>query len=270
MTMELNMRRVSQQADRLEEDLKALVLCTSTDQKFRRTNEARLDDIWREILAVKSRMAEVGGKQDNAKADLERCRQEAARAMEQIKQEMTEFKSACDSVKSLLAQLPSPAEVALFTAGSHDQSSDASQEHSNNTLRPAQSSKQPDHFDDESQQAATTEKRQLRSTARQAIRARIQETLNSTRRWNRDHKATPFKDGVFVSRYLRQQSKRDPRMAVLIQKSIHKRVSSRRPRAKSRPESLEDFCEDVKWSDVIETVEEELVRSQESTVKALL
>ncbi|KAF4581098.1 Heat-labile enterotoxin IIB, A chain [Ophiocordyceps camponoti-floridani] len=89
---------------------------------------------------------------------------------------------------------------------------------------------------------------------------RIQEAINSTRRWHRDHKTTPLSEADFVARYLRQQSKRDPPMAVLIQRALRRRVRGRYRRGEGRPASLDDFCRAVVWRDVIETVERVLVR----------
>jgi hypothetical protein len=100
---------------------------------------------------------------------------------------------------------------------------------------------------------------------------RIVEALNSTRRWNQDHKITMHDESVFAARYFRQQSKRDPGLAVVIQRGVQRRI---RPRllertGSCRPESLDEFCRDVKWTDIIETVEDLLVRGERETAKML-
>lgn len=101
------------------------------------------------------------------------------------------------------------------------------------------------------------------------IQTRIQETIKSTRRWHHDHKTTTLADGAFTANYLKKQSKRDPRMAVYIQKAIHRRIKRRRRESGSQPQSLEEFCEHVKWEDVTQTVEEVLVKKVGFTVRSL-
>lgn len=101
------------------------------------------------------------------------------------------------------------------------------------------------------------------------IQTRIQETIKSTRRWHHDHKTTTLADAAFTANYLKKQSKRDPHMAVYIQRAIHRRIKPRRRESGSQPNSLEEFCKDVKWEDVTQTVEEVLVKKVESTVRSL-
>lgn len=113
----------------------------------------------------------------------------------------------------------------------------------------------------------------------QPPRRRIQEAISSTRRWHRDHKTTALADADFVANYLKQQYKRDPAVAVLIQRAIQRHVLRQQqrqrrrrdktpPRPGSRPRSLEDFCH-VTWTDVLETVETILVRRRDEAVEAL-
>ena len=101
-----------------------------------------------------------------------------------------------------------------------------------------------------------------------APKVRIHEAINSTRRWHRDHKTTWLSDGEFTANYLKQQCKRDPALAVLIQKAILPRVR-RRPGATLHPQTLEEFCQKVAWEDVTEAVEELLVDNVKATTKAL-
>lgn len=102
------------------------------------------------------------------------------------------------------------------------------------------------------------------------IEQRIEDTINSTRRWNRDYKSTKLRDAAFIASYLKQQSKRDPKIAVYLQKEIQRRVyRSGRPRAKTRPKSLEQFCQILVWKDVLDTAREILVKNSGQTAKAL-
>lgn len=99
---------------------------------------------------------------------------------------------------------------------------------------------------------------------------RIEDAISSTRRWNRDHKSTKLKDAAFVASYLKQQSKRDPQMAVYIQKAIQRHVyHSGRPRSKTRPKNLEQFCQMLLWKDVLDTLKDILIDNRSQAVKAL-
>ncbi|KAG5914837.1 hypothetical protein E4U42_000282 [Claviceps africana] len=94
-------------------------------------------------------------------------------------------------------------------------------------------------------------------------RARIEETIRSTRRWHMDHKTTTLTDAEFIAKYLRKQSKRDPAMAAYLQRAIWKRVRARVPEddgGRARPQSLGEFCRHVVWEDVKRAVEDVLVR----------
>ncbi|KAG6005394.1 hypothetical protein E4U21_000174 [Claviceps maximensis] len=96
-------------------------------------------------------------------------------------------------------------------------------------------------------------------------RARIEETIRSTRRWHMDHKTTTLTDAEFIAKYLKKQSRRDPGMAVCLQRAIWKRVKARDSTqgGKSgfrRPQSLEEFCRHVVWEDVKRAVEDVFVR----------
>ncbi|KFA46998.1 hypothetical protein S40293_08983 [Stachybotrys chartarum IBT 40293] len=301
MTLELNLRQVGLQANRLEEDIKALVQCTGEDRRFRAEHEGRLNEIWHEILAVKARMADVNGGQETlgtvredverCQYETERCRRETARMIEHFKQEMAGFREMCYGLATQLDQLQEAAETQGYITPAQSQDV-AALERKTCKLPPvadvkpalipasSQESKAPGTSTEptphhrqtahEPQQAQSpSNKRNTRSTAQQAAKKRIKEALGSTRRWNHDHKTTNLKDSVFVANYLKQQSKRDPAMAVLIQRALRKRVCRRRPHSKSPPETLEDFCKDVRWRDVIATVEEELIKAESEAVKAL-
>jgi hypothetical protein len=102
-----------------------------------------------------------------------------------------------------------------------------------------------------------------------SIQTRIRETIKSTRRWHHDHKTTALPDAVFTANYLKKQSKRDPAMAVYLQRAIHRRVGRRGIKSASRAQSLEEFCQHVSWEDVTLTVEDVLVNKVAYTVQSL-
>lgn len=59
-------------------------------------------------------------------------------------------------------------------------------------------------------------------------------------------------------------------MALYIQKSIQRHIRHRQPqRSKSRPASLREFCEDITWKDIIDTIESTLIKNEGAVIKAL-
>ena len=277
MTLELNMRSLGAQAQSLERDLQALVLRTSNDAEFRAQHERRLQELWREILAVKTHMSAVQESQEEAKMRSERCQRETSECIQGIRGEMEEYKGIVDSVYSLLDQLPASSEV-METESAYFMPPEPAGVETRGMLRARQMNAPTTHTKPDSPsthtvaskadpRAAKVAKKQSNPT--KTPKARIQEALNSTRRWNRDHKNTALGEAAFATRYFKQQSKRDPPLAVLVQKGVLRRIRRRLPGTRSRPATLEDFCRDVTWQDIIETVEDVLVRDEEAAMRAL-
>ncbi|POR36431.1 Uncharacterized protein TPAR_03376 [Tolypocladium paradoxum] len=253
MTFELNLRAVSAQAERLEQEIGALVARTSQDKEFRQEHEQRIMDVWREILSVKARMDGVNDTQEDIKVGFDRCQREAAEFKQQLRQEMSDLKGLVDGVASQLDSLPTSAEVEEQLMGGAAQTQQIETRATTRARAQAQTSVQ-----------------RRSECSKQPPKRRIQEAIKSTRRWHCDHKTTSLTDAKFTANYLKQQSKRDPAMAVLIQRAIQQRIQRRhRLGASLRPRSLEEFCQDVAWADVIETVEEVLLKDEEATAKAL-
>ncbi|OAA44677.1 hypothetical protein BBO_04160 [Beauveria brongniartii RCEF 3172] len=209
MTLEMNLRSVGKQADRLERDLRTLVQATARDAAFRAQHETRLQDLWKEILAVKAHLAAAGDRDDAARglAD-EACRGEARRLAEEMRGEMAGVKEMVKGLRTALSEMPSAEQMQAALS----QSSVDTQDIDPNTRRKTnQQQKQ----------------QQPRSASKQSIHARIQDALRSTRRWHRDHKTTRLSDAAFCAAYLRQQSKRDAPMAVFLQRAVQRRVQAR-------------------------------------------
>lgn len=108
MTLELNLRAVSSQANRMEKQLRKLVLATADDAEFRRQNEARMSAMWREIVAVRQR---AGEQKDIAFLDAETCRRETEKVVRGIRDEVGELKELVAGISTLVDGLPSAEEV---------------------------------------------------------------------------------------------------------------------------------------------------------------
>lgn len=103
MTLEMNIRSVSKQAARLEQDLKALVQSTAHDAAFRAHHETRLQDMWKEILAVKAHAAQERETKDMAD---EACRQEMSRVMDAMRGEIAGVREMVGGLSATVAELP--------------------------------------------------------------------------------------------------------------------------------------------------------------------
>lgn len=100
MTLELNLRAVTNQAERLERDVKTLVLSTADDKVFRAANETRMESIYREITAVKQRMEEHRTDKTNLKQMYEET-------VDGLRTEMVNMKSSLEDLSEVLNTLPS-------------------------------------------------------------------------------------------------------------------------------------------------------------------
>lgn len=281
MTIEFNVRAVSAQTERLEKGLNKLMMSTKEDKAFRESHDARLQSLCKEILVVKQRMEEIQGPEwnGNGKDGLEGVKKEVDTSIELLKKEMEDLKGLVGGISSTLDKLPTAAEAEALirrTQASVSTGGREIQTRSKAARSLAESSKYIHHFSivlhNLSSQGILNAHNLVKETARSqvSIKQRIDDAIGSTRRWNRDHKTTKLSDATFIANYLRQQSKRDPPMAVYIQRSIKRHVSrSGRQKAKDRPKNLEQFCQELVWKDVIETAEEVLVRNVARTAKAL-
>ncbi|KAL6904430.1 hypothetical protein GGI43DRAFT_382099 [Trichoderma evansii] len=252
MTIELNVRAMSAQTERLEKSLSALMMCTKEDKEFRKSHDTRLQSMVQEIQVVKQRMEEIQGPEWNSKSnnDLEQCKKDMDESIEQLRKEMGDLKGLVGDISSTLDKLPTVAEAEALI----------------NRTRAMNSGTKSSKI----QTRLGAEKSRSGSKTAKTIKQRIEDTISSTRRWNRDHKSTKLRDAAFIANYLKQQSKRDPQMAVYIQKGIQRRVyHSGRPKTKTRPMNLEQFCQILVWKDVLDTAEAVLVKNRGQTVKAL-
>ncbi|OAA49272.1 hypothetical protein NOR_01195 [Metarhizium rileyi] len=239
MTTELKIHKVVMQANDLARGLQDLTHKTERNEAFRQQNEERMERVWRDVLSVKANFQQHLDATTEDRLDLEAYRREVL----EVKGSMDEMRRAVEELAGKVGELPTLAEANAVLAGvvAQREACEAAVRYSDAgacSLKP--------------------------------IQVRIRETIKSTRRWHHDHKSTTLSDAVFTANYLKKQSKRDPRMAVYIQRAIHRRIKRRRQEpSSSQPQSLEEFCQDVSWEDVTSTVEDILVKRVGSTVRSL-
>lgn len=213
------------------------------DADFLRAHQQRLRDMWHEVVAVKLQADSLGVAHGDLRAQFVRCRCEMLDFRVRLHAEMQALRASVDDLGRQLDGLPSAADL------------------DDEERRPRRYVRQPllvkawlTTPEDSSGKADCSGK---------PPQQRIHEAIQSTRRWYRDHKTTGLSDAAFVANYLRQQSKRDPAMAVLLQKALQ-----RLGRRRSRPRSLDDLCRDLAWSDVTDIVKAVLVRDTEAAARA--
>lgn len=106
MTFELSLRNVCGQAERLERDVKALVMCTQQDKDFQQENTKRLGSLMKEIFSVKIQMKKAEAGQDAAKVDHEKLQRELVETRDQFKKEMVDVKTIVEGLLTQLDQFP--------------------------------------------------------------------------------------------------------------------------------------------------------------------
>ncbi|KAL2685311.1 hypothetical protein Neosp_006408 [[Neocosmospora] mangrovei] len=305
MTFELSLRNLNVHAQRLESDVRRLVTKTDVDQNFRRENEATLAKYMRELEVFKLKLAEYGDKPSVTRADIDKLQQEMAQEAGKWKAEADDIRAQLDALRDqnqqfnaqrdrdLLekinplfekikkmedsnqtpdAHVPSPPSATRAPPARHStprMETRAMRREKLNVVvlnrqqrKHLQSAKAPlpvANFDPEISPSSNHE-------------YRITETINSTKRWNREHKATKCSDPEFVANYLMKQGRRDTGIAKLLQQAIQKRVFQRikvETGEPWRPHDLTELCHRVTWREVIDAATEVLVTKRHRTVQLL-
>ncbi|KPM38920.1 hypothetical protein AK830_g7626 [Neonectria ditissima] len=273
MTFELNLRAVCSHAERLEREVRTLVSYTEHDKEFRRENESRLAAMMHEIQTVKAHMAKVDDTQEDVKG-LETQQRQATEVLDGFKKEMSDLKGLIGGLSSQLDQFQSPGDL----KEEPQPPPVASRCMETRAMRRANKRAETQARDQQSQNPPPWKNEivltnVLTDTDGASIKSRIHEAINSTRRWNRDHKLTELPDSQFSANYLKKQSQRDPDMAVLLQRSLQKRIRLRgglaSGKAGPRPRNLEELCRAVAWQDVIDMVRDVLVTNAQNSARLL-
>ncbi|KAF5022931.1 hypothetical protein F66182_4997 [Fusarium sp. NRRL 66182] len=259
MSLELRLRSVSSLANRLERDVQRLVLRTAEDQDFRRKNEERMTKIIHEVEAIKAYMAPINVKQLATQADIERLKQELSETNFHWKRLLEEARAKIDDISGRLSQVSEPVVVkskdSVPICGTPP-----TPRRETRAMRRARV------------QLSSSVQKQQSSPSSSSPESRINNAINSTKRWNREHKVTKMRDSQFIAGYLKKQGQRDPGLAKLLQRAIQKRIprggKAKSGKAKS-PQKLEELCCNVSWQGVIDTATDIFVVNRTQTLRAL-
>lgn len=271
---ERHLRLLVAQAEQAEQGVRALVVDSSEDTEFRDKHERRMKVLWREILTIKQRKAGLRITEGDNRVELARCQKELERAKQLVSVDMRAWNDWIKAVESEMVTLCSQADLdddSVRESVQHTESEIMALSRTE-TWAANNSQQQPGrptrfHTLDHSSHMAIQGHEQPSPTT--SMRRRLRATLRSTKHWHSDYKTTRFSEATFVANYFKQQSKRDPEMAVHIQKLVRRRIRPRLPRSRSDAKSLEDFCMDVTWEDIKESVADIMEDGEQSVTMAL-
>ncbi|KNA94273.1 hypothetical protein FOXG_00392 [Fusarium oxysporum f. sp. lycopersici 4287] len=246
MHFELNLHTVFSLASRLEKEVQQLVFRTADDQEFRRQNEERMTKMMIEVQTVKAYMARMGHNHEPAtRADIERLQQ----AM------MEDARTKIDEISGRMINVSRHAGV----RGNEPQTSPSLVGIETRAMRKAKTD------------IISSAHQQQTSPSSSTLESRINDAINSTKRWNREHKTTKMRENQFIISYLKKQGQRDPVLAKVLLQAIRERASNTKTRtskAKKLP-SLEETCRNTSWQDVIDSATEVLVVNKTQTLQFL-
>ncbi|KAM5369913.1 hypothetical protein ACJZ2D_008814 [Fusarium nematophilum] len=247
MTLELGVRTLATQAQRLKADVQKLVLRAANHEESILQNEDGMTRIAQEFQAIKARVGNTDQTRLPTRAEFERLERETNKMMKGFKGELGGLRELMKD----LARLVDRMHTSLLFESQESLPS-----------RPALA-------------AGTNKSTQRQASTRlpSSPEARIEEAVNSTKRWNREHKVTRLPEAQFIADYLKKQGQRDPSMARLLQRSIQKRALQRIKAERQEewsPRSLEEFCQGVSWQEVVGTAKDILVYKRERTLKLLM
>jgi hypothetical protein len=277
LTFELNVRTISHQNERLQRDIAALVRVTESDKEFREKNEGRLQDVFKEMQSLKHHMENVDEDQRGVKVsqeELQRCQAETAVVVEEFRREMGGVKTVLEGLSKQLDAMSSGSANSVESGYASQQPGDPLGDTQMIAAQPANRVNSTESLEEWPRSPATKPEELVIEGHDEVAVAdaarRVSEAIQSTKRWHHEHKTTKLPDAQFCVNYLKQQSKRDAKAAVYIQRAIQRRIRRRRGREAVRPKSLEDFCKGVQWEDVVRTVEETLVRDEKLAIIGII
>ncbi|KAJ3501962.1 hypothetical protein NM208_g16827 [Fusarium decemcellulare] len=252
MTFELSLHALIKLTHRLERDVDELLLEKTRNEAIRRTNEARIDRLKSECDAIRVRLAAVDGKHAATQADVEHLKRQMARTTEGWRTELDILREKVDLLSREKEQ----------NSGMESVKGKEHVKKENHLAKsPAPTGVETRAMHRARMQANTLAQRQHGSSASSSLEARIDEAVNSTKRWNRERKVTKVPEARFIAGYLKKQRQRDPAIAKLLQYGIQKRCSLE-VKAESEqawsPQSLEELCYNASWQAVIDTATEVL------------
>lgn len=245
MSIELSIHDMNRRLTNLQDQVKTLSTDRVATHSLSTANDASINELRQEVFEMKQQITKLlAFSHDDA----------CSNRNDQVMKLISELRSEVDVVKSLAVE----SKAVLDKHEHQTQAIDASRANAEVPTQTKQR-KEATLFDliAYTNDAATPG-------------SRIQETLQSTRRWNRERKQSKLGEAAFVANYLKQQSKRDPGITAFLQKALKEKVSTRKKRRKSYVYTAEAFYRDVTWGDVKAVIEGDFAKDTSRVMKALM
>ncbi|RSL40300.1 hypothetical protein CEP53_013451 [Fusarium sp. AF-6] len=278
MNFELGLRHAHAHALRLEAQVHRVVAKTADDQDYRRKHEDRLTMVIREVEAVKLHMARFDGEPVVTRGEIDKVKQEILQEMQDWRRELNDLRAKLDAMKAEWGigtpKIEKEPEVNSPTQGAFIPSlmCPPSIPSAPSPSRTLPAGKPSPRRETRAMRRERLVNLQQHFVVSSDYDHRITETINSTKRWNREHKVTKCSDPEFIGNYLMKQGRRDPGIAKVLQQAIQKRAFRAIKTATGepwRPHNLTELCHSVSWRDVIDAATEVLVTKRHRTVQVL-
>ncbi|RGP59328.1 hypothetical protein FSPOR_11414 [Fusarium sporotrichioides] len=253
MSVEVNLRALSTLAHKLQDDVKKLVLRTSDDQDFRRENEERMTRIMYEVHTVKSFMATLQGQPPATRADIDKVQQEMRETSTKWHKQIEDMEVKLDALSAGMKQ---PSKPAVTKTANLDPITPDTTSRETRAMTKAKTELQP------------SIQKQQTSFRSSTPESRIQDAIDSTKRWNREHKTTKLRDSHFITSYFRKQTQRDAELGGILQRTLQRRMANK-AKARFDPQNLEELSRHAVWKDVIDMATEVLVVNKMRTAQLL-
>lgn len=244
-TRALHIGNLQRQVRDLEADVEKLCHQTEDVQVYRDKNEARLTELFREVLASKEQGKQVK-ELELEMVSLKKLLKETGESVTGFRAEMDVQRKIVREAQELSAGLQDPDEIYRLML-QHPQLQDEAKRHLDQN---------------DSQQSSCAETGIDPDTGR-----RIKEAIASTGRWNAQHKTTQLDDSEFIKNYLEKQASRDMQIAQIVQRALARLLIQKGLTSTSK--SLVHFCSNLTWDDVTSTFKKLFGKRRMDTARKL-
>ncbi|KAJ4130963.1 hypothetical protein NW768_006502 [Fusarium equiseti] len=263
MTFQVNLNAVSKIAYALQDDIKKLVLRTSGDHEYRRDNEQRMTKMMHEVQTIKRFMASLEGAPPATQADIERTQEEMRTTVKEWHARFESIETQVQAISNAAKQPPKPVIIKPATIKAVNPGPFTPDTVGRET-RSAKKARIEADVSSKGQQSSELTSSSNLSTPE----GRINEAINSTKRWNREHKVTKLKDSHYIVLYFKKQTQRDPQLASILQRTFQNRVVEN-VEGKANPRGLEECSNYASWNDVTDTAAKVLIANQKKLMELL-
>ncbi|KAH7197341.1 uncharacterized protein B0J16DRAFT_17443 [Fusarium flagelliforme] len=258
MSFQVNLNAVSKIAYALQDDVKKLVLQTADNHGYRRENEERMTRMMLEVQTIKQFMASLKDAPPAMQADIERTQEEMRKTVKDWHAKFDGIETQVEAISNAAKQPPKPVTTKAVNPGPFTPDTLGRE------TRSAKKARIEADVSAKEQQSSELANSSNLSTPE----GRIHEAINSTKRWNREHKVTKLKDNQYIVSYFRKQTQRDPQLASILQRTFQNRVV-KNVEGEANPRGLEECSNYASWNDVTDTAAKVLIANEKKLIELL-